>query len=115
MKKHWLFLLLLLMTAAIASADEVRIVRLNPRFDDLVPADAKFEKLADGFAWVEGPVWNRKANHLLFSDVPNNSIFKWTVQGASLFLKTSGYTGKEPFTGREPGSNGLAFDHEGRL
>lgn len=74
------------------------------------------EKLADGFAWVEGPIWNRAGGFLLFSDVPNNSIFKWKPgDGASLFLKPSGYTGAEPFPGREPGSNGLAFDSQERL
>jgi gluconolactonase len=93
----------------------VRIVNLDPRFDRLVPQDAKAEKIADGFGWVEGPVWNQKEKYLLFSDVVNNSIFKWQGKGVTLFLKPSGYTGKQPFTGREPGSNGLAYDSQGRL
>ncbi len=93
-----------------------RIVRLDPRFDQLVPKDAVIEKLADGFSWVEGPVWNRSENFLLFSDVPNNRIVKWNQdEGASDFLQRSGYTGTQVFEGREPGSNGLAFDSEGRL
>lgn len=33
------------------------IIRFDPRFDQLVPRDAVVEKIADGFAWVEGPVW----------------------------------------------------------
>jgi gluconolactonase len=91
-------------------------VRLDRRFDALVPPDAKLEKIADGFAWVEGPVWNRAGGYLLFSDIPNNSVIKWKEgEGTSLFLKPSGYTGKEPFPGREPGSNGLTFDRSGRL
>ncbi|HKZ16877.1 MAG TPA: SMP-30/gluconolactonase/LRE family protein, partial [Geobacteraceae bacterium] len=54
--------------------------------------------------------------YLLFSDVPNNSIFKWQERRTvALFLKPSGYTGKKPFTGKEPGSNGLAYDGDGRL
>jgi len=94
----------------------IRITRLNPRFEQLVARDAVVEKIAEGFAWVEGPVWNHKENYLLFSDVANNSILKWkTGEGAKVFLKTSGYTGAKPFEGREPGSNGLAFDSQGRL
>jgi gluconolactonase len=93
-----------------------KIVRLDPRFDKLVPRNARLEKIADGFTWVEGPVWNRKGNYLLFSDIPNNSVFKWQEgAGVSLFLKPSGYTGSAPFEGREPGSNGLTFDPSGRL
>lgn len=92
------------------------IIRFDSRFDQLVPPDAVVEKIADGFAWVEGPVWNRKEGYLLFSDVPNNSIFKWRPrEDASVFLRTTGYSGSKPFQGREPGSNGLAFDPQGRL
>jgi len=93
-----------------------QVVRLDPRFDQIVPKDAVLEKVAEGFAWAEGPVWNRAGAFLLFSDVPNNAILKWKAgEGASVFLKPSGYTGKEQFTGREPGSNGLTYDAEGRL
>ncbi len=99
-----------------SSARRAKIVRLDPRFDQLVPRDAVLEKLADGYAWVEGPAWNRNGGYLLFSDIPNNSVFKWQEgKGVSLFLKSSGYTGKAPFAGREPGSNGLTFAADGRL
>jgi gluconolactonase len=94
----------------------VGVVRLDDRLDRLVPRDAKIEKIADGFKWLEGPVWNRRQAFLLFSDIPNNSVFKWQEgEGTSLFLKSSGYAGSAPFEGMEPGSNGLAFDREGRL
>lgn len=93
-----------------------RLVRLDPRLDDLVPRDATVEKVADGFTWLEGPAWNRKGRYLLFSDIPANAIFMWKEgKGVTLFMKPSGYTGAEPFTGREPGSNGLTFDLDGRL
>lgn len=92
-----------------------KIVSNDKRFDKLLPKDAKIEKLADGYSWVEGPIWNFREGYLLFSDIPNNSIFKIANGNVSLFLKPSGYTGTETFTGREPGSNGLAFDAEGRL
>jgi gluconolactonase len=92
------------------------IVRLDPRIDQIVPANASLEKVADGFAWAEGPVWNRSGNYLLFSDVPNNRIVKLKPgHAASIFLEPSGYSGTAAFTGREPGSNGLTFDKEGRL
>ena len=93
------------------------ITRFDPRFDSLVPADAKLEKLEEGFEWSEGPVWfPEDGGYLLFSDIPLNSVLKWQAgKGISLFLKPSGYTGSEPFEGPEPGSNGLLRDKEGRL
>jgi gluconolactonase len=94
----------------------VKIVRKDPRFDKIFPADAKTEKLAEGHIWTEGPVWNRKENYLLFSDIPQNSIFKWEEgKPESLFLKPAGYTGASPFTGKEPGTNGLTYDSQNRL
>jgi gluconolactonase len=98
------------------SLQRIEIVRLDPRLDKLVPLNVKIEKIAGGHQWVEGPVWNRKEGYLLFSDVGKNSVYKWrNGKGESLFLKPSGYTGKTPFEGLEPGSNGLTYDPQGRL
>lgn len=93
-----------------------KIVRLDPAFDKLVPPGAKIEVLADGFEWSEGPVWIKDGGYLLFSDIPRNQIVKWKEgQGISVFMENSGYTGKQPFTGPEPGTNGLMLDDQGRL
>lgn len=92
-----------------------KIVRVDPRFDALIPADAVLEMLAEGFDWTEGPVWIPDGGHLLFSDIPKNSVMKWKEgEGISLFMKPSGYTGTAPREG-EPGSNGLLLDSVGRL
>lgn len=91
------------------------IERIAPAFDKLVPADAKIEVLADGFEWTEGPVWVPQG-HLLFSDIPNNRIVKWTPEkGTDVFMQPAGYTGQRRFDGREPGTNGLTLSPEGHL
>ncbi|MBD2757593.1 SMP-30/gluconolactonase/LRE family protein [Spirosoma validum] len=102
-----------------------RIVRTDPRIDKLIPKDARIEVLASGFNWSEGPIWVKNrgdrtagpetGSYLLFSDVPENTIFKWTEkEGVKPFLKPSGYTGLGAYGG-EPGSNGLTIDPQGRL
>ncbi|QMW00418.1 SMP-30/gluconolactonase/LRE family protein [Spirosoma foliorum] len=92
-----------------------QIVKADPRLDKLVSADAKIEVLASGFDWTEGPIWVKNEAYLLFSDVPKNTIFKWTdKEGVTPFLKPSGYTGLGPYSD-EPGSNGLTIDKQGRL
>src|SRR5437016_4246120 len=71
--------------------------------------------LRGGFAWTEGPVWVPDAGYLLFSDIPNNRIVKWQEgKGTSDFLKPAGYTGDRTDL-REPGTNGLTLDYQGRL
>src|SRR5262245_48006873 len=95
---------------------EIDIVRIDSRFDKLVPLNVRVERIVSGRKWVEGPVWNRKEGYLLFSDIPTNSVIKWQEsKGTSVFLKPSGYSGKTVFDGPEPGSNGLTFDPHGRL
>jgi gluconolactonase len=92
------------------------VIRRDPRFDALIPQGAVVETVASGFEWVEGPAWDRVRGALLFSNIPENAVYQVRPpERASLFLKPSGYTGTAPFTGREPGSNGLAFDPQGRL
>ncbi len=91
------------------------IERLDPMIDQLIATDATIEVVADGFAWSEGPVWLSAQQHLLFSDVPTNTIYSWSEQkGLSVYLKPSGSTGYGPHSG-ESGSNGLAIDHQGEL
>lgn len=125
MIRNFVSLLTIIMILAPSKADsslqhdpslKIEVIRLDPRFDKLVPLNVKIEKIAGGHKWVEGPVWNRERGYLLFSDIPNNAIYQWQAyRGESLFLKPSGYTGKRPFAGAEPGSNGLTYDPEGRL
>ena len=50
------------------------------------------------------PIWLKDEKAFLFSDIPPNKIWRWKEgEGLKEFLHPSGYTGKEPFTGKEPG------------
>jgi gluconolactonase len=91
-----------------------QIARIDPAVNDLIPADAKIEKLAGGMGFTEGPVW-MKAGHLLFSDVTGNKIWKWTPGSdrAESFLEKSG--SDDCPAGSYCGSNGLTLDKKGRL
>jgi gluconolactonase len=94
-----------------------KVERMDKKLDEVLAPDAQLEILAEGFTWTEGPVWmgDAKNGHLLFSDIPRNSIFKWTAKdGIQLFMNPSGYTGVS-YYGLEPGSNGLLKDLDGNL
>ena len=120
-KKQSLLLGWLTLISTLASAQTItyptigEIKRADARLDKLIPKDAKIDVLASGFTWTEGPIWVKSGNYLLFSDVPENTIFKWTEkEGVKPFLKPSGYTGAGVYS-NEPGSNGLTIDRQGRL
>lgn len=92
------------------------IDRIDPALDEIIEPGAQLEVLSDGYDWSEGPVWIESEKMLLFSDVPKNTVYKWTEKDSiTVFLKPSGYTGEDAAYSREPGSNGLALNQEGRL
>jgi len=92
------------------------VVRFDDRINEFIDSDAWIELLASGFDWSEGPLWIQDdGGFLVFSDIPRNSVMKWKEgEGISLFMKPSGYTGVADY-GREPGSNGLTLDLQGRI
>ena len=64
---------------------------------------AEPQAVTSGYQFTEGPLWHPDG-YLLFSDIPANTVYKWTPGGeATEYLKPSGH------------SNGLTFDEQGRL
>ncbi len=93
-----------------------KVERLSPEIDKLIPKDAKLETLATGYKWTEGPVWVEPGGYLLFAEIPSNRIMKLVPgQKPAEFMHPSGYKGRTPFSGPEPGSNGMTLDKRGRL
>jgi len=95
----------------------VEVVRKAPALDAIVGPNPKIWKLAEGFAFTEGPVWVPRERALLFSDPNNNAIYKYTPEGSKLevFRTPSGYSGADIAEYGQPGSNGLTLDGQGRL
>jgi gluconolactonase len=93
------------------------IVKLDPALDQILPPGATLEKLGDGFVFLEGPVWVRNGGYLLFSNMPEGNISRWSPDGKispvvdlTKFIKSSDAASSENYL-----SNGLTFDREGRL
>jgi gluconolactonase len=106
-------LILLAMVLVSCTTREMKTIgeieRADPELDALISPDAVIEIIGEGFTWSEGPVWIEPEKMLLFTDVPENKIYKWTeVGGVELYLTPSGFTG-ETTRSREPGANGLQF------
>lgn len=76
----------------------------DARFKSLVGSGLQVQRLAGGFAFVEGPAWNVSTNSLVFSDIPANRLLQWNRRSGISVL-------------REPSNmaNGNTFDRRGRL
>jgi gluconolactonase len=97
----------------------IEVVRKDPAMDAIVGPNPKIFKLAEGFLFTEGPVWvpgPQSGGYLLFSDPNANTIYQYAPdQGLSVFRHPSGYSGADIAEYKQPGSNGLALDAQGRL
>jgi gluconolactonase len=92
-----------------------KIVKADPALDAIVEPGTQIEQLAEGFQFTEGPVWLTEGA-LLFSDPNANRIYRWSpATGVSVFKEMSGYSGADVAGYKQPGSNGLALDPQGRL
>ncbi|MFN3973145.1 MAG: SMP-30/gluconolactonase/LRE family protein [Gemmobacter sp.] len=77
---------------------------IDPAFGRYVLGNAPVKRLATGFDWVEGPVWFGDYGCLLFSDIPNDRILRWTPEGGvTTYRAPSNY------------ANGHTRDRQGRL
>ncbi len=82
----------------------ITLAMRDARLSAIVADDAPGERLATGFIFTEGPLWHAPGRFLLFSDMPGDHLRRWSeADGISTF--------------RQPchKSNGLAYDHQGRL
>jgi gluconolactonase len=86
--------------------EEKQTIPMYAEFTDIVPADARVEKVADnpGKGTLEGPTWVSKGGYLVFSDMSAKVTNKWNPANGkvSLFLDHSG-------------PNGSTLDRQGRL
>ena len=77
---------------------------LDPRFRALTLPNTQLERLYDQCRWAEGPVWFNDGGYLLWSDIPNQRILRWTPeQGVSVYRHASNF------------ANGNTRDRQGRL
>ncbi len=92
-----------------------KIVMLDPALKEVLDPSATIEQLGEGFEWAEGPAWNKKDGFLVFSDIPRNSVMRYTPgEKVTLYLKPSGYDGGDAYSA-ESGSNGLIWNRDGDL
>ena len=107
----------LLISTALGEVIPIEIAHKTKEIDRLLLQDAKLERLATGFQFVEGPVWmgSQREGFLLFSDIPANKVYQWTPSSGEVSIKIDRVHDPKIVTGASGGSNGLLEDSEGRL
>jgi gluconolactonase len=79
-------------------------IEFDPRFQELLKPEARLERLATGAIWSEGPVYFYEDESVIWSDIPNNRLLRWSAgEGMSVWREPSNF------------ENGHCRDLEGRL
>lgn len=97
----------------VANSHELPLVRypdpavesLDPRFDKYKLGSAAVERLWTGARWAEGPVYFGDGRYLLFSDIPNNRILRWSEDNGAVTV----------YRAPSNNCNGHTRDRQGRL
>lgn len=85
-----------------SSGDQYKI--FDDAFRNAILGNVNLQRISTGHLWTEGPVWFPSHNCLLFSDIPNEKIYRWFPDGVvSIFRDKSNY------------ANGHTRDLDGRL
>ncbi len=53
----------------------------DPRFTQVVGAGVRFERIATGCLFTEGPLWHPAGQYLLWSDMPGDHLRRWSARG----------------------------------
>ena len=78
---------------------------LDPRFERYRLLATVVERLWTGGRWTEGPVWFGDGRYLLFSDIPNERILRWSEETSAVTI----------FRSPSGSANGNTRDRQGRL
>ncbi len=76
----------------------------SPELDELVDRDAPLRRIAEGFRFTEGPVWDQRARALLFSDIRSDTRWRWTADEGATVVAHPNRIG-----------NGMVLDRNGDL
>ena len=83
---------------------EPDVIGLDPRFKYKL-GNTPIVRLYRGTMWAEGPAWNGSGRFLVWSDIPNNEILRWSEE--------DGHVGRH-FRFPSGNANGNTFDNQGR-
>lgn len=78
--------------------------RIDPELSNVVEMDQDLELVAEGFDFIEGPVWHDVSETLTFNDIPQSITYRWHPATGVVVLRTNTHK-----------ANGHAIDHENHL
>jgi len=76
----------------------------DKRMEEAVDSGATLERVASGFRFLEGPVWDPYEKTLIFSDIMGNGLFRKDPDDSIAIFRENSYL-----------ANGNTYDRSGRL
>ncbi len=78
-------------TKQVRKSRMLEIEVLHPKIHKLLDPSGDLIRVADGFDFTEGPIWDRRTGALIFSDILGNSLYRWTSASGPQTLRRYSY------------------------
>ncbi len=85
-------------------AQQLELDVRDERLHSIFAEGAALEQVATGLEFTEGPIWHPTAQHLMFSDIMGNTIYRWTEAGGLVKYRKNSHL-----------ANGNTYDKQGRM
>ena len=76
----------------------------NEKFYDLIDVNQDLKKVWGDFTFIEGPIWNRKEQHLTFNDIPESKTYRYSDKDGARLLREDTHK-----------ANGNAYDQNNNI
>jgi gluconolactonase len=84
--------------------ESLSVEKKSEKLTAITGLSPSFQKIASGFRFVEGPVWIKEKDLLIFSDIMGNALYSWSEKEGSKLYRPNSFL-----------ANGNTLDREGRL
>lgn len=74
------------------------------KFFELVDVEQDLQEIQHGFTFIEGPIWNKEKQTLIFNDIPESKTYKYDKKTGVALLRKNTHK-----------ANGNAYDREGNI
>lgn len=82
----------------------IELIKFDNSIEEVINPSQELIKAAEGFEFIEGPIWNSKCEHLTFNDIVASKTYRWSEKEGLRTIREN--TNK---------ANGNAYDNEGRI
>lgn len=82
----------------------IELIKFDDGINEIIDAGQELQTVAEGFQFIEGPVWDYREGHLIFNDIPTSIVYRWSHEYGLKVLRENSNK-----------ANGNTYDRQGNI